>query len=318
MDRRRNAEFFHDGRWATLRPVRAEFCLLFAIVLGGCDRPSAPRDPCTARIDGIAERLSTAAQYADPSGAPPDVALPSARGGVALASELPILVVGRDEVRLSGRGVGGGDDIDRIAEALVSDLRALEQTVADEDQPWLVALWAEPELDVDRLVRLLAGAPPRARFALLARGSDVRLPRAQRPPQWTRPFLRGDAFTRRDRLEEAWERASGSCERARDELPLPASLESAGPMLGTPSVQALISAMRHCGCESDLAGMEAIALAALVPAEGALVRMPQRLRFGPAFEGGRELALEGALDVSELARRLARERRDAFVWVVSE
>jgi hypothetical protein len=287
--------------------VKAIACLL---LLAACEAPPAPVDRCTARIDVLAERLDKAQRYADPSGAPPDVALPHGRRGIPLVGAPPILVVTRDDVRLAGRGIGGGDDVDRLAETLAQDLRTMADITAEGDRPWLVALWAEPELGVERLVRILARAPPRARFALLIRGDDVRLPPA---PSWTRDLRRdvGDPLDRGERLDAAWLRATRSCEAAREDLPLPAELAPASS-----SVRSLIAALRRCGCDhTDLNAIQSVALAALVPPDGPLVRVAPTLRFGPAFEGGRELVLGPNTDVASMVRRIPRVRQTVWVSV---
>src|SRR5690606_25751334 len=136
------------------------------------------------------------------------------------------------------------------------------------------------------------------RFALLFRATDVRPPRAPGAPAWVREALRfaptTDALERRERLDEAWARATERCAVAREHLPVPGDLAPAGPPMGAPSPAPLIDALRRCGCDGpDLAAIEAVALAALVDPDGPLVRAPCSLRFGPATGEGRELVVRG-------------------------
>lgn len=295
---------------------------MVALLLVACSE-RAPVDPCAARIDAIAARLARAARYAEPSGAPPEVPLAQARGAAPLEGAPPLLVVGEGEVRLAGRGVGAGDDA-RVAERLAADLRALRDvSVREGDEAWTVALWVDPSVRVERLAALLAPASAHARFALLVRASDVRVPRAEGAPEWVAPALRAraseSAYDRRERIDRAWERATGRCEAARGHLPIPAALAPSGPPMGAPSVEPLVRAMRRCGCEqSDLAAMEAVARAALVSPEGPLARVPAALRFGYATDDARELVVDAQDTVAELAATLARSSGDESIWIVAK
>ena len=292
------------------------------LVLAACGGDRAPADPCTARIDAIASHLGRAAEYADPIGAPPEVPLPHGEGGVPLEGTPPLLVVGSEEVRLAGRGVGSATD-ERAGERLATDLRALRDVSIEDDDggAWTVALWVDPSLGVEQLVGLLGPSSAHARFALLVRATDVRPPRGARPPEWVRPALRAGALAspsdRRERIDLAWERATAECEGARAHLPVPPELAPTGPAMGAPSTDALVDALRGCGCErADLAAIEAVALAALVSPEGPLVRMPPALRFGHATDDARELAVDAGATVADLAASLAGASGDAM-WIVA-
>lgn len=310
-----------ERRGAKRRPD-ARPLLALALVLAACDAPPAAVDRCTARIDAIARRLERAGAVADPSGAPPEIPLPRGRGGEPLSGALPLLVVSADEVRLAGRGVGGAEDDERLAALIAEDLRALAAT-RESDEAWTVALWVDPALEVHRLVRMLSRAPPEVRFALLFRSTDVRLPRAPGAPPWVREALRfaptAGPLERRERLDEAWARATERCPGAREHLPVPAELAPAGPPLGPPSPAPLIEALRRCGCDGpDLAAIEAVALAALVHPDGPLVRAPHSLRFGPATDEGRELVVRGDARAGGLLERIARLPAGEIVWIAAE
>jgi hypothetical protein len=296
---------------------------LLGCFVAACGFTEPAPDPCAARVDALAERLARAASFAEPSGAPPDVELPAARGGVALEGAPVLLVLAESEVRLGGRGVGGAD-VDRAAATLARDLRALMEASSEEgsDASWVVALWIEPTVTLERIARLLEGAPPRVHFALLVRAADVEVTRAASPPAWTREALRvtrdADPFARRERVEEAWVRATEGCEAARAHLPSQASLAPAGLPLGGPSVEPLVRAIRTCGCAAaDLDAIEAVTLAALVPASGPVAVLPRRVRFGPALERGEELAIDGDTSASALAARLARLRGEGVLSIVA-
>lgn len=293
-------------------------------LLLGCGGDRAPSDPCAARIGAIASHLALAAEHADPIGAPPEVPLPRAAGGVPLGGAPPLVVVGAEEVRLGARGVGSVSDA-QAAERLATDLRALREVSIEDDDggPWTVALWVDPSLEVERLAALLGPASAHARFALLARATDVRLPRGERPPEWVRPLLRAGALAspsdRRERIDVAWERATAACEAARAHLPIPPELAPSGPAMGAPSIDPLVEALEGCGCaHADLAAIEAVALAALVSPEGPLVRMPPALRFGHATDGAEELALDADASVEALVAALSsRGGSGGAIWIVA-
>jgi hypothetical protein len=283
---------------------RAAFAAIFAIACAG----PPPRDRCERRIDAIAERLAIAAEHGEPAGAPPDVELVPGRGGVPLEGTPPLLVVG-DEVSLAGRGVGGGDDVSAIAETLRGDLELLtdlsESTVT-------VALWVDPNVEAGRLVDLLAGAPERVRFAFLVHATDV----TTRPePAWLTEMLghaRVDPIDRRARLSRSWANAANTCAAA--ELPLPTET------LGAPSPDALVRALRDCGCEDTrLHTIEALATAALLGADGPIARLPNVVRFGPPSDEGPDIAVARSTPMRELVRDrtlLARSRH--VVWITVE
>ena len=299
--------------------------MILASVLAACGGDRSSPDPCTARIDAIASHLARAAEHADPVGAPPEIPLPHSAGGVALGGTPPLVVVGADEVRLGDRGVGGASD-ERAGERLASDLRALRDVSIEDDDggAFPVALWVDPSVGVAELVALLRPASAHAEFALLVRATDVRLPRGERAPEWVRPALRAGALAspsdRRERIDLAWERATAECEGARAHLPIPPELAPSGPAMGAPSSDALVDALRRCGCErADLAAIEAVALAALVSREGPLTRMPPALRFGHATDGAPELAIDGGATVDQLVSRLAsRGGSGDAIWIVAE
>lgn len=297
--------------------------LALALVLAGCGREPAHVDPCTRELDDLAARLERAASFADPSGAPVDIPLARAAGGMPLEGTPPLLVVGTGEIRLGGRDVGGIDEPSAPAN-LAADARALrDASELDEASPWTIALWADREVEVGRLIELLAPISADARFALLVRADDVRAPRPRRPVPWVREALRPraseSAADRRERLELAWDRATGSCEPARDHLPVPPELEMAGPPMGKPSVAPLIGALRRCGCDAfDLPAVEAITLGALVSPDGPLVRLPQELRFGRATDDARELAVDPNAEVGDLVETLARTRHSGELWIAPE
>ncbi|GAB5546064.1 MAG: hypothetical protein SangKO_058240 [Sandaracinaceae bacterium] len=295
--------------------------LLGALGLVACDGDAA-EDPCVERLRALEERLAVASAMAEPSGAPPDVPLPHAEG-VPLTVAVPIVTVTADEVRFGERGVGGGDDLERLAETLGADLRSRARALrVEEGSPWEIGLWAAPDVEVHRLTRLLASAPDEARFFLLVRGEPSARPSVEDAPDWITEAVASQAHDdvdRRDRLEEAWDRATRTCEAARPHLPLPAPLLPAGPPLGPPSTSALLRALRQCGCrDTELAAIEAVAVEALVPAEGPLSRARPALRFRALAEG-RELRLPPDADVAALAVRLEREPAgDAPVVVRSD
>lgn len=321
-----------------LRPVALGTLVALAALLGaGCgdDDDEASADPCAARLDAMEARLEAAAAGAEPAGAPSAVSLPSASRGAPLGGPRPLLVVSRDEVRLAGRGVGGGDDLERLAETLGSDLRGLARSRGG-DSPPTVALWVAAELPVHRLARLLSRAPPDQDFVLLARGP--RPERADAPP-WVAEGLEppplepdpvdaedgrfwrarrpDDPRARRERVEALWERATTGCEAARGHLPAPPERTAAGPPLGPPSVDPLMRVLRRCGCdEVDLAAVEAVAHAALVSPEGPLVRVGPKLRFGLATGEGREIRA-GDATVAALVSRLAGVAADR-AWIRAE
>lgn len=293
---------------------------LLALAMLACGGEKKAADPCEARINAIAARLERAARYAEPSGAPPEVPLPEATGGIPLEGTPPVLVVGPEEVRLAGRGVGGEGD--ELAARLASDLRALREVSVESDDgaPWTVALWADPSTSLERLGALLSQASADASFALLVRASDVRAPRGESPPEEVQAALRArpgeSVYERRERLDLAWERATATCESARGHLPIPASLAPSGPPMGAPTTEPLVDALRRCGCEgTDLVAMEAIALAALVSSEGPLVRMPPALRFGHATDDARETTARGT--VADLATAIAGRPAEPL-WIVVE
>src|SRR5690606_32342656 len=72
-------------------PVKRAAALL-ALAMLACGGEKKAADPCEARIDAIAARLERAARYAEPSGAPPEVPLPEATGGIPLEGTPPVLV----------------------------------------------------------------------------------------------------------------------------------------------------------------------------------------------------------------------------------
>lgn len=301
--------------------MTARAAIVLALLAVACGQ--RPVDPCTARVDAIAARLERASELADPSGAPPEVPLPRGPGGVPLEGAPPLLVIGADEVRFAGRGVGGLTDEEALAAHVASDLRAYATAETEREDAWTVALWVDPALEVHRLARMLSRAPPEVRFALLVRATDVRAPRAPDAPDWVRAAVRvrptTGALERRERLDEAWARATEGCELARAHLPVPAELAPAGPPMGAPSTDALLDALRRCGCEGvDLPAIEAVALAALVSREGPLARMPHALRFGPATDHGRDLVLEGDADAQALVTRLASTPRGELIWVSAD
>lgn len=263
--------------------------LMFAVACA----PEPPPDRCARRIDAMAERLARAARHAEPADAPPDVPLIEGRGGVPLGGPLPLLVVG-DEVSLEGRGVGGGDDVARIAETLRSDLALL---AALHEGAFTIALWIDPDVEVGRLVDLLSGAPEGARFAILVRATDVRV----RVPAWLRRMLARarDPIDRRERLLRSWERASDTCPSAA----LPSDLEPAP----------LVAALRECGCaRTRLHTLEALATASLLGAQGPIARLPNELRFGPPSDDRPDVSFPR----TTTARALAIPR-DA-VWITLE
>jgi len=291
---------------------------MLGAALVACDGEPA-EDPCERRIGQLGERLAAAAAMAEPSGAPPDVALPRA-DGVPLETALPLITVTEDEVRFGERGVGGGDDLERLAETLGADLRSRARALrVEEGAAWEVGLWVAPEVPAHRLAQLLASAPSEARFVLLVRGDPAARPEVAGAPEWVEAATRGDAHDavdRRDRLEEAWTRATEGCDAARAHLPLPAPLLPAGPPLGPPSTAALTRALGACGCGVDLAAIEAVAVEALVPLEGPLARARPSLRFASLAEG-RELRLGADATALDLARRLA-DQGDGVVVVRSD
>ncbi len=282
--------------------------IMLALFAAACAPERAPVDACTARMDRIEARLDRAASYADPPSAPPDVDLVAGRG-VPLEGAPPMLVVA-DEVVLDGRGVGGGDDLERVAAALARDLLSLEETYGHGEGPWLVALWIEPHVDVEHLVRLLALAPPRVRFAVLVRPRDVR------PRPWLLASLRGEPSLREERFDRLWARATEGCPAAREHLPR--TIDAEGTPMGPASAARLVHVLRLCGCEgANLGAIEAIAVAALLGIDGGVARARPVVRFGPAVGPGEEIALPADTSAGELVRRLARTR-DTTVWITTE
>lgn len=287
---------------------------MFALLIAGCDG-GANTDPCDARLAALEQRLALAAASSGPSGAPPDVPLPTLEEGDPLEGAPPLLVVS-DEVVLAGRGVGGGEDVDRTAETLSGDLRSWARANRHpEGQPLVIALWTSPEVHVDTLVRLLRHAPGEARFALLVRGAPRAPPEDE--PSWVPGAFRvrtGDPRDQRDQLDAAWTRATQTCERARAHLPVPAAFAPTGPALGAPSVTGLMSALGQCRCQgTDLPAIEAIATRALVDRDGPVHRLAPSLRFGPPTDGTPALELGVDDDVADLAARLV--GRAGSLWV---
>ena len=289
-------------------------------ILAGCGADPAA-DPCARRLRAIDARLEAAAQMTEPSGAPPAVALPIA-AGVPLEGAPPLIVIADGEVTLAGRGVGGGEDLERLADTVAHDLASLASAShRTEGEPWPIAVWAQPELSAHQLARILSRAPDEARFVLLVRGEPSSRPRVPHAPRWVARALAGsdtdDPLSRRDRLDSTWSRAVRTCPAAQAHLPIPARLSPTGPPLGPPSLARLSAALRQCGCRgTDLAAIEAVATAALVSEEGPLRRAPPDLRFGPSTGPGEELVLAPDADVAALAARLAPMRgSDAPMWI---
>lgn len=287
-------------------------CSSAILLLAACDM-SPPVDPCDARLDALERRLEAAAATSEPSGAPPDVALPRHDTGTRVEGTPPLMVVSW-EVVFGGRGVGGLDDVDRTAETLRADLRAWA-TTHEAEEPYTVLLWVAPDVTVDALTRLLRHAPEEARFALLVRGAPVDADPDE--PAWIERALSapaGNPVSQRAHLDEAWGRATRQCERAAAHLPVPAPLAPAGPSLGVPTVSGLMRALRACRCEgTDLSGIEAVARRALVDADGPVHRLPATLRFGPATGSGAELEFGPSDTLDDLVERV--DAREGTVWI---
>jgi len=285
-----------------------------ALLLVACDA-SDRVDPCEARLNGIAQRLEAAAAVAEPTGAPPDVALPRSTAGQPLGGAPPLLVVS-ETVIFAGRGVGGLERADRAAETLRDDMTSWAAAEGrDDDAPLLVALWAAPDVTARALTDLLRHAPRRARFALLVRGP--RPTARDDEPGWVEAALRwraGRPESFRERSAQAWERATQTCERAAPHLPIPAPIAPAGPPLGAPTVDDLVAALRACGCDGvDLPAMEAVATRALVDRAGPVRRLPPTLRFGPPVDDAPALEPAPETTVDALTGSLA--EREGPLWI---
>jgi len=289
------------------------FWLTAALLLGACDSERRV-DPGEARLAAIARRLEAAAAVAEPTGAPPDVALPRSAAGGPLEGAPPLLVVS-ETVIFAGRGVGGIEAADRAAETLREDMTSWAAAEQRGDGELPVALWAAPDVTAGALTELLRHAPRRARFALLVRGPPGEA--RDDEPRWVEPALRaraGRPESFRERSAQAWERATRACEAAAPHLPIPAPLAPAGPPLGAPTVDDLVAALRTCGCDGvDLPAMEAVATRALVDRAGPVRRLPPTLRFGPPTDDAP--ALEPAPDtpVDALVESLA--QREGALWI---
>ncbi len=288
--------------------------IVFALLLGACD-PTEAADPCEARLRALEARLTSAAATAEPSGAPSRVRLPRSEAGAPLTGTPPLLVIASDVV-FAGRGVGGSETIDRTAETLRQDLRswARAHDIAD-DAPFPIAVWSAPDESVDALVGLLRHAPSNARFALLVRGP----PRAalDDEPTWVEPALRsrsGRPESRRQHLEAAWTRATEGCPAAGPHMPTPAPLAPAGPPLGAPAIDSLMSALEACGCEgTHLAAIEAVTTRALVDAAGPVLRLPATLRFGPPTDDAAVVESPPDQTIAALVQVIAARR--GALWV---
>lgn len=295
---------------------RALVPLLLLLALGCDDEPEV--DPCARNLGALRERLERVAAMAEPAGAPDWVEPPEHASGVPFTEVGPLLVVTPDEVELAGRGVGGGDDPERMAENFSSDLRGWARSHrVDEDAPLWVAVWAAPDTTLGHLRDLVRLAPPQARYALLVRAPEPEA-RAEVPGWVDEAFAPttppGRPRVRQQHVERAWRRATRTCEGARPHLPLGGRLEATGPALGPPSVAPLMRALEECGCEgTELDVIEAVASRALVPPRGAVLRLPPALRFGPAMDDAPEQTFGPDDTVASLVERLGGS--GGAVWV---
>ncbi|MFK7989873.1 MAG: hypothetical protein AB8I08_27890 [Sandaracinaceae bacterium] len=300
------------------------WALLGVVAAWGCDE-APPPDPCAERLTVLEQRLTARRSMRDPSGVPPDVALPSIDGTMP-APELPLLVVSEDEVLFEGRGAGGLATFEATTGALLQDLR-LQMDLRGGDEPIEVGLWVEPTVTLETLQRLLGHAHPRLRFVLLARGPVAPVGTM---PAWLETELsridppvegEGEGFPavsvvtpemqRRARLPAAWIRATASCEGATGAL----RFDERGTLLRA-SVGPLVNAVRGCGCDTaDVAAIESVALESFRSGEGPLVRVPAPLRFGSG--NGVELDLAASTTVESLARRVS-ERPAELTYVRAE
>ena len=280
-----------------------------------------------SQLGAGSRRIARASAGADPADAPPDVPLPSSPAGQPLGP-LPLLVVSESEVRFEGRGVGGVEAVAATAATLARDLRARGE-LRSSTTPFEVALWAAPGVPVQRLVELLSHSPPDVRFALVARGPPAE---ASDAPDWVREELERveppderegvdpglsampPSVVRRRRAAALWPRATRACPAAASAFPF--SPERRVPPEAR-STRSLIRAMRACGCEARLIeAIGALALEALQPPDGPLVRLPASLRFGTATGPGQELSLSSDADLAGLVERLGdRPAAETPLWV---
>ncbi|MCB9593814.1 MAG: hypothetical protein H6719_13860 [Sandaracinaceae bacterium] len=293
-------------------------CIALGIALAGCGIAD-DTDPCERRMAALETRLAEAARTAPPSEAPTEVQLAPSEHGVLLEGAPPLLVVG-DEVVFQGRGVGGGDDVDRVAETLRSDLRSWEAAQGLEGPEVVtIALWADASSSADTLARLLRHAPPNVRFAGLVRGPP--LGPLEHEPEWLDQTLSGGAQGRpegqRVRFETAWTRATSDCPAARGQMPAPAAVRQGGPPLGAPSIDGLMTALRSCSCDhTDFVAVEAVARRALVDPAGSVHRLRATLRFGAPTDAAPVIEVETNQTVADLVARI--DEREGMLWVRSD
>ena len=288
---------------------------VLCLFLFGCGTQPAV-DPCEPRLTQFEERLTWAAVTSEPAGAPPQVPLPTSAHGVPRRAAAPLLVVSVDEVSFAGRGVGGGDDLTRIAETLRADMSSwarVHRLLSAEEIP--VLLWAAPDVPARRLVRLLRHTPANVRYHLLVRGAAR--PPSPSEPAWVGPALRGRSGrpeSERERVEAAWARVSEGCPGIAPHMPTPAPLTQVGLLLGPPAQDELVGAVRDCGCASaDVDAIEAVAMHALVAPAGPVLRLASTLRFGPPTDAADAVPAAQGQDVQALIERYA--SRTGPLWV---